>query len=130
MTWSLLKFMAIGSVMLSNYLIVRSLLSLLPSIFPSIKVFSSEFTLHIGWSEYWSFSFSIGPSNEYSGLISFRIPKELCISIFYHIQYPSIPSLLMGYFFNHENVVNSVKCSFHINLDNHLFFSLCITVAH
>ena len=69
---SLLKLMSIQSVMPSNYLIFcRPLLP--PSIFPSIRVFSNELALHIRWPEYWSFSFSISPSNEYSGLISFRI---------------------------------------------------------
>ena len=60
-------------VMLSNYLLLCHPLFLLPSIFPSIRVFSSESALHIRWPKYWSFSFSISPSNEYSGLISFRI---------------------------------------------------------
>ena len=69
---SLLKLMSIESVMPSNYLILCHPL-LLPSIFPSIKVFSNESVLHIRWPKYWSFSFSISPSNEYSGLISFRI---------------------------------------------------------
>ena len=64
--------MSIKSVMLSNHLILCRLL-LLPSIFPSIRVFSNESVLHIRWPKYWSFSFSISPSNEYSGLISFRI---------------------------------------------------------
>ena len=59
-------------VMPSNHLIVCRPLLLLPSIFPSIRVFSSESVLHIWWPKYWSFSFSIRPSNEYSGLISFR----------------------------------------------------------
>ena len=61
------------SVMPSNHLILYRPLLLLPSIFPSIMVFSNESALHIRWSKYWSFSFSISPSNEYSGLISFRI---------------------------------------------------------
>ena len=64
--------MSIKSVMLSNHLILCRLL-LLPSIFPSIRVFSNESVLHLRWPKYWSFSFSISPSNEYSGLISFRI---------------------------------------------------------
>ena len=71
--WSVLKLMSIESVMPSNHLILCRPLLLLPSIFPSIRVFSSESALPIGWSKYWSFSFSISPSNEYSGLISFRI---------------------------------------------------------
>ena len=68
---NLLKFMCIESVMLSNHLILSPLL--MPSVFPSIRVFSNESALHITWSKYWSFSFSNSPSNEYSELISFTI---------------------------------------------------------
>ena len=71
-SWSLLKFMSIESVTLSNHLILCHPFLLLPSIFPSIRVFSSALALHIRWPKYWNFSFSISPSNEYSGLISFR----------------------------------------------------------
>ena len=67
------KPMSIKSVMPSNHLILCHPLLLLPSIFPSIRVFSNESALHIRWPKYWSFSFSISPSNEYSGLISFRM---------------------------------------------------------
>ena len=70
---SLLKLISIESVMPSNHLILCRPLLLLPSIFPSIRVFSKESVLCIRWPKYWSFSFSISPSNEYSGLISFRI---------------------------------------------------------
>ena len=70
---SLLKLMSIESVVPSNHLILCHPLLLLPSVFPSIKVFSSESVLHIRWPKYWSFSFSISSSNEYSGLISFRM---------------------------------------------------------
>ena len=72
-SWSLLKLMSINLVMLSNNLILCHPLLLLPSIFPSIRVFSNESALPIRWPKYWSFSYSISPSNEYSGLISFRI---------------------------------------------------------
>ena len=72
-SWSLLKLLFIESVMLSNRLILCRLLLLLPSIFPSIRVFSNELALHIRWPKYWSFSFSISPSNEHPGLISFRM---------------------------------------------------------
>ena len=72
-SWSLLKVMCIESVVPSNHLILYCPFLLLPSIFPSIRVFSNESALCIRWSKYWSFSFSISPSNEYSGLISFRI---------------------------------------------------------
>ena len=71
--WSLPKLLSIESVMPSNRLILCRPLLLLPSIFPSIRVFSNESSLHIRWLKYWSFSLSISPSNEYSGLISFRI---------------------------------------------------------
>ena len=70
---SLLKLMTIESVMPFNHLILCHPLFLLPSIFPSIRVFSSESVIHIRWPEYWSFSLNISPSNEYSGLISFRM---------------------------------------------------------
>ena len=70
---SLLKLMSIKSVMPSNHLIRCHPLLILPSVFPSIRVFSNELALQIRWPKYWSFSFSISPSNEYSGLISFRM---------------------------------------------------------
>ena len=70
---SLLRIMSTDLMMPSNHLILCHPLLLLPSIFPSIRVFSSELVLHIRWPKYWSFSFSISPSNEYSELISFRM---------------------------------------------------------
>ena len=72
-SWSLLKLMSIELVMPFNHLILCHPLLLLPSIFPSIRVFSNESLVRIRWPKYWSFSFSISPSNEYSELISFRI---------------------------------------------------------
>ena len=72
-SWNLLRLISIESVMSSNHLILCRPLLLLPSIFPSIRVFSNESFLCIRWPKYWSFSFSISPSNEYSGLISFTI---------------------------------------------------------
>ena len=74
-----LKLMSIESVMPSHHLILCRPLLLLPSIFPSIRVFWNESVLHIRWPKYWSFSFSISPSNEYSGLISFRMD---CLDLF------------------------------------------------
>ena len=71
--WSLLKLIAIESVMPSNHLLLCCPLLLLSSIFPGIRVFSNEAVLRIRWPKYWSFSFSISPSSEYSGLISFRM---------------------------------------------------------
>ena len=72
-SWSLLRLMSIESVMPSNHLILCHPLLLLPSIFPSFRVFSNESALCIKWPKYWNFSFNISPSNEYSGLISFRM---------------------------------------------------------
>ena len=72
---SLPKLMSIESVMPSNHLILYHPLLLPPSIFPSIRVFSNESALHIRWPKYWSFSFNISPSNEYPGLISFRMDR-------------------------------------------------------
>ena len=96
--WSLLKFMSIESVMLSNRLILCNPLLLLPSIFPSIRVFSSESALHIRCPKYWSFSLDISPSNEYSGLISFRIDLSPCrprdLKNLLQHQFESINSLL------------------------------------
>ena len=73
LSWSLFRFMSIELMMLSNHLILCRPLLLLPSIFPSIRVFSSESALPIRWPKNWSFNFSMNPFNEYSGLISFRI---------------------------------------------------------
>ena len=72
-SWSLLKLVSIESVMPSNHLILHRPLLLLPSIFPTIRVFPSESVLHIRWPKYWSFSFNISPSSEHPGLISFRM---------------------------------------------------------
>ena len=72
-SWSLPKLMSIESVMPSNHLILFCPLLFLPSILPSIRVFSNESALHIRWPKYWSFSFNISPSNEHPGLISFRM---------------------------------------------------------
>ena len=72
-SWSLLKLMSIELVMPSTHLILCHPLLLLSSVFPSIRVFSSQSVLHIRWPKYWRFSCSISPSNEYSGLISFRM---------------------------------------------------------
>ena len=72
-SWSLLKLMSMGSVMPSDHLILCCPLLLLPSIFPSISIFSNESALHIRWPKYGSFSFNISPSNEHTGLISFRM---------------------------------------------------------
>ena len=72
-SWSLLKLMSVELAMPSNHLILCCPLPVPPSVFPSIRVFSSESVLPMRWPKYWSFSFSISPSNQYSGLISFRM---------------------------------------------------------
>ena len=89
-SWLILT--SIEFVMPSNHLILCCLLIFLPSVFPSIRVCSNEAVLHIGWPKYWSFSFSISPSNEYSGLISFRKSREykkwilrMCVSVFHNL---------------------------------------------
>ena len=81
---SLLKFMSIESVMLSNHFILFQPFLLLPSVFLSIKVFSSALALCIWWSKYWNFGFSNSPSNEYSGLISFKIAWFDLLADFHH----------------------------------------------
>ena len=94
---SLLKFMSIELVMLSNHLIVCHPLLLLPSIFPSIRVFSNESALHSRWPKYWSFSFSISPSNEYSELLSFRTDKFDLLAV-----QGTLESLLQYYILRHQ----------------------------
>ena len=80
-SWSLLRLMSIELVMPSSHLILCHPLLLLPSVFPNIRVFSNEPGLGIRWPKYWSFSFSISPSNEYSGLISFRIDWFVLLAV-------------------------------------------------
>ena len=101
---SSLKLKSIESVMPSNHLILCRPLFLLPSVFPSIRVFSNESVVHIRWPKYWSYSFSISPSNEYSGLISLRIDwfdhfavqRTLKSLLQHHISKASVFSLLYG----------------------------------
>ena len=98
---SLLKLVSIESVLLSNRLILCCPLLLLPSVFPSIRVFSNESALHIRWPKYLSFSFSISPSNEYSGLISFRMDwLDLAVQ-------GTLKSLLQ----NHSSKASILQCS-------------------
>ena len=100
---SLLKLMFIESVMPSNHLtLCHSLLLLLPSIFPSIRVFSNESVLHIRWPKYWSLNFSISPSHEYSGLISFRMDWLDLLAV-----QGTLKSLLQ-----HRKSINSLALSF------------------
>ena len=102
---SLLKLMSIESVMPSNHLILCHPLLLLPSIFPSIRVFSNESVLHIRWPKYWSFGFSISPSNEHPGLISFRMDWLDLLAVQGTLkssptpQFKSINSLVLSFLF-------------------------------
>ena len=99
---SLFKLMFIELVMPSNHLILCCSLLLLPSIFPSIRVFSNESALHIRWSKYWSYSFSISPSNEYSGLISFRIDW---------FDLPAVQETLKSLLQHHSSKASTFWCS-------------------
>ena len=100
-SWSLLRLMSIESLMPSNHLILCH--PLLPTIFPSIRVFCNESVLHIRWPKYWSFSFSVSPSNEYSGLISFRrdwfdlLQSQRLSRVFSNTTVQSINSLALSY---------------------------------
>ena len=99
---SLLKFMSIESVMPSNHLILCCPLLLPPSIFSSIRVFSNESVLHTRWPKYWSFSLSINPSNEYSGLISFRMDQLDLLAV-----QGTLKSLLQ----HHSSKASILQCS-------------------
>ena len=104
---SLLKLMSIESVMPSNHLIVCHPLLLLPSIFSSIRVFSSELALRIRWPEYWSFSFSTSPSNKYSGLISGTSPMAQQVKNLLAMQETQVRSLGWEYFLEKERTTHS-----------------------
>ena len=121
---SLLKLISIESVMPSNHLIFCCPL-LLPSIFPSIRVFSSESVLHIRWPKYWSFSCSISPSNEYSGLISFRMDWLDLLAVqgtqesSPTPQFKSIDSLALSFLYSPTALfkeVYNLTCSFYLLL--------------
>ena len=123
---SLLKLMSIESVMPSNHFILCCPLLLLPSIFPSIRVFSNESVLHITnsshqWPKYWSFSFSISPSNEYSGLISFRMDWLDLLAV-----QGNLKSLLQ----HHSSKTSILQCSafFMVQL-SHLYMTTGKTIA-
>ena len=100
-SWSLLKLMSIESLMPSNHLILCHPLLCLPSTFPSIRVFSNESVLCIRWPKYWSFNFSLSPSNEYSGLISLKIDWLDLLA-----GQGTLKSLLQ-----HHNLKASIECS-------------------
>ena len=120
-SWSLLKLMSIESVMPSNNLILCHPLLLPPSVLPSIRVFSNESVLPIRWPEYWSFSFSISPSNEYSGLISFRMDWLNLLAI-----QGTLKSLLQ----HHSSKASILRCSaFFIVQLSHPYMTTVKTVA-
>ena len=109
-SWSLLNLMSIKLVMTSNYFILCHPLFHLPSIFTSIKVFSNKSVLHIKWPKDWSFSFSISPSNEYSGLISFRMDW---------LDLLAVQGTLKSFFQHHSSKASIL---FDINCSNFLFW--------
>ena len=114
-SWILLKLMSIESVIPSNHLILCGPLLLPPSIFPGIRVFSYESALHIRWPKDWSFSFNISPSNEYSGLISFRMDWFDLLAV-----QRTLKSLLQ----HHSTKASILRCSasFIVQLSNYLPF--------
>ena len=117
----LLKLMSIELVMPSNHLILHCPLLLLPSIFPSIRVFSNESVLHISWPKYWSFSFIISPSNEYSGLISFMTDWLDLLAV-----QGTLKSLLQ----HHSSKASILRCSaFFIIQLSHLYMATGKTKA-
>ena len=118
---SLLKLMSIESVMTSNHLILCHPLLLLPSVFPSIRIFSNESVLCIMWPKYWSFSFNISPSNEYTGLISFRMDWLDLLAV-----QGTLKSLLQ----HHSSKASILQCSaFFIVQISHLYMTTRKTIA-
>ena len=118
---SLLKLMSIMSVMPSNHLILYHPLLLLTSVFPSIRVFSNELVLRIRWQKYWSFSFSISPSNKHPGLISFRMDL---------LDLVAIPGTLKSLLQHHSSKASVLQCSaFFIVQLSHPYMSTGKTIA-
>ena len=120
-SWSLLKLKSIESVMPTNHLILCRPLLLPPSIFPSIRVSSNESVLHIRWPKYWSFTFNISPSNEYSGLISFRMDQLDLLAV-----QGTLKSLLQ----HHSSKASILQCSaFFIVQLSHPYMTTRKTIA-
>ena len=107
----LLKLMSIESVMPSNHLILCHPLLLPPSVFPIIRIFSNESVLHTKWTKYWSFSFSINPSNEYSGLISFRM---------YWLDLLAVQGTLKSLLQHHSSKTSILPCSAFLQSNSHI----------
>ena len=129
-SWSLLKLMSIELVMPSNHLVLCCPLLLLPSILPSVRVFSNELALCIRWPKYWSFSFRISPSNEYSGLVSFKIDWSDLLGVQGTLksllQHCSSKALVLSFFCLHLNFMPPSFCihSFlWLNYMSSIFFS-------
>ena len=119
--WSFPKLMSIESVMPSNHLILCHPLLLLPSIFPSIRVFSNESALHIRWPKYWSFNFSISPSNEHPGLTSFRMDW---------LDLLAVQGTLKSRLQHHSSKASTLRCSaFFIVQLSHPFMTTGKTIA-
>ena len=120
-SWSLPKLMSIESLMPSNHLIFCYPLLLLPSIFPSIRVFSNESALRIRWPKYWSFSFNISPSNEHPGLISFRMGW---------LDLLAVQGTLKSLFQHHSSKASILQCSaFFIVQLSHPYMTTGKTIA-
>ena len=118
---SLPRLMSIESVMPSNHLILCRPLLLLPSIFPSIRVFSNESVLHMRWPKYWSFSFNISPSSEYSGLISFRIDW---------FDFLAVQGTLKSLLQHHSSKASILRCSAFFTLQlSHPYMTTGKTIA-
>ena len=110
-SWSLLKLMSIESVMPSSHLILSRPLLLLPSIFPSIRVFPNESVLGIRWPKDWSFSFNMSPSNEYSGLISFRMDW---------LDLLAVQGILKSLLQHHSSKVSIIWCTAFFIINSHI----------
>ena len=117
----LLKLMSITSVVLSNHLILCHLLLLLPSIFPSIRVFSNESAVLIRWPKYWSFSFNISPSNEHPGLISFRMDW---------LDFLAVQGTLKSLLQHHSSKASILRCSSFLTVQlSHPYMTTGRTIA-
>ena len=125
---NLLKFMSIESVMPSNHLILCCPLLLLPSVFPRLRIFSSEFALCIRWPKYWNFSFSISPSNELSGLISYKIEWYNLLAIQGILESSPIPQFKSNNSSALKFLYSPTLTSIHDYWKNHSFDFLLLTI--
>ena len=128
-SWSLLKLMSIKSGMPSNHLILCHPLLLLPSIFPSIRLFSNELILRIRWPNYWSFSFRNSPSSEYSGLISFKFDWFDLLAVQRTQESSSTPQFKSINYLALSFLYSPALTSIHDYWKNHIFASRCTFVG-